>query len=77
MNRKRQASRKKREAPFQKRHEEEHAEQAVHDGGNAREGLGGNAHHFDELIASRGVLHEKYRRHDAKGHGDDQRQENG
>ena len=57
-----------REAPAASRHEEQHAEQAVDDGGNALQRLGGHAHQAHKAAAAAGVLHQVDSRTNAHGH---------
>ena len=60
-------------APVQLGDEEQHAEQAVDDGGNPLQGLGRDAHDLDELAAAAGVLDQPDGGKDAERRGDEQR----
>ena len=52
--------------------EEQHAEQAVHDGRDALQGLGGQADQTHQLAAAVGVLHQPDGRKDAQRRGNQQ-----
>ena len=63
-----------RVAPVQLGDEEQHTEQAVDDGGDALQGLGGDAHDLDQLAAAAGVLDQPDGGKDAQRRGDEQRE---
>ena len=62
-----------RVTPVQLGDEEQHTEQAVDDGGDALQRLGGDAHDLDELAAAVGVLNQPNGGKDAERRGDEQR----
>ena len=61
-------------APVQLGDKEQHTEQAVDDGRDALQRLGGDAHDLDELAAAAGVLHQPDGRKDAQRRRDRQRE---
>ena len=63
-----------RVAPVQLGDEEQHAEQAVHDGRDALQGLGGQADQTHQLAAAVGVLHQPDGGKDAQRRSNDQRE---
>ena len=63
-----------RQPPSQPGDKEQHAEQAEHDGGDALQGLGGDAHHPHQFGAAGGVLHQPDGGEHAQRRGDDQRE---
>ena len=63
-----------RVSPVELRDEEQHTEQAVHDGGDAGERFGGDADDADELVAALCVLVEVNGREQAERDGEQQRE---
>ena len=59
-------------APFELHDKEQHTEQTVHDGGDALQRFGGDAHHLDQLAAAFGVFHQPDRSKNAQRCGNGQ-----
>ena len=73
-NGQRKGARHQAVAPVQRIDKEQHTEQAVHNGRDALQRFGGDAHQAHQLAAARGVLHQPDRRKDAQRCGNDQRE---